>query len=197
LDIVFASAIFFSPAREVVGETIQYDDSEQSASLGTVPSGYNYNGSGISGSKNALFAFMTGPVPIASSNTVTLDFTAAAGKNPAYVFGGIGGEGNAGRDLEGGLSASVVGNSVVFLRGTVTSNVYGGWGYSASQSLPVLVTGNKVTLGDSGDSSKVATAVDVYGGYADNTVGRAVADDNEVVVAAGSKVTGTVFDGAG
>jgi autotransporter-associated beta strand protein len=197
LDIAFASAIFFSPARQAVGEvcvssptvSVTYSGSDSSSLLTSLSGDY-----GISGS-NVLFPVY--PVdssnsgePVASGGCVTVDY--ASGTSPTYVFGGI----DAFNGSIGGENSSVLveKNGVVLAQGTVT-RLYGGYGYSTGATVPVVTTRNGVKV----TGGKVNG--DVYGGYAYNTAGRATAggsvvDDtiNTVDISAGV-VTGTIYGG--
>jgi hypothetical protein len=191
LDIAFAGAIFFSPARQAVGEAaeveIVYTDDTSSVELKSLPASYGVNGNnGISG---ALFATVADgdssnpddDTPRTSNNAVTVDFSTA--QSPTYVFGGIG-------NIDSAFNGSILveGNTVTLRSGAVTNNLYGGWGYSTTALLPVLTAGNEVSI------TGGTVGGDVFGGRAFNTVGQATASGNLVNISAGT-VTGTTYGG--
>ena len=84
-----------------------------------------------------------------TNNTVTINGNVTAS---GFIAGGVG---------EGGYS-QVYRNQVIIQSGTVTGNIYGGYGYLNSNA---LIDKNDITITG---SANVAGA-DLYGGYADNT----------------------------
>ena len=119
-----------------------------SYSYGGTVSGNEVSITGDSNSFQTVSGGTTGD-GTATGNIVTINGNVEASD---FIAGGVG---NAGY-------SQVYGNQVIIQSGTVTGNIYGGYGYLNSNA---LIDKNDITITG---SANVADA-DLYGGYADNT----------------------------
>ena len=171
------ASVFCLPFASQAGETINYTGSSSDLTTGTLAGSDNAPGSVYSTSST-------------SGNSVTVN--SAAGADPYRVFGGL------------SDSATVTGNTVHLLSGSITNNLYGGYdvgGFNATGNSVVMSAGSvgghllgaiSLTADVLGNSVRMdggTVTNNIYGGSAN---GAGKAENNTVTITGGQ-----VGDGSG
>ncbi|HML35300.1 autotransporter domain-containing protein [Sporomusa sphaeroides] len=145
---VFAACcVMFGAVAPVGAADVTYDDAKATGGTGLQTAA-------IGGASNPSLFPGTSAVPSASGSTITVDYT--TGTQPYRVFGGL------------SDSAAVTGNTVNFLNGTVTNNLYGGYDAAAANGLGAA--GNTVTISGGTIDNMAISGISLNGNATNNKI---------------------------